>query len=217
MISIENLIVNKHNNKILDIKKIDLGNERFVGIWGENGAGKSTLVKCILGIEDYKGKIELKFNNSNAQVIMQNNRYPAYAKVKDIILLILDIKTLEPVHEFIKYIDFEKCLEKDVDVLSVGEYQKLNLVLALNLNPTLLIVDEVTTGLDYLTRKKIIGYLKNYLNKNDCRFLIISHYQEELEQLTNKTIVLENGKLLGLCDSNKIEEYIGGNMDETIK
>ena len=217
MISINNLKVNKQNNNILDIESLDLENERLVGIWGENGAGKSTLVKCILGIEDYKGKIELQFDNSNVQVIMQSNRYPAYAKVKDIILLILNIETLEPVQDFIKYIDFERCLDKYIDVLSVGEYQKLNLILVLNLNPTLLIVDEVTTGLDYLTRKKIIEYLREYLTKSDCRFLIISHYKEELEQLTNKTIILDKGKVVGLCDSNKIEEYIGGSMDETIK
>lgn len=208
MINIKELKVRKGNNTILDIDKLCLKENKLIGIWGENGAGKSTLVKCILGIEDYEGIIEFEVNKSNVQVIMQTNHYPAYAKVKDIILLILDIKTLNPVMDFIKYIDFESCLEKEVGVLSVGEYQKLNLVLVLNLNPTLLIVDEVTTGLDYSSRNKIIEYIKKYLDDHDCGFLIISHYPEELERLTKKTIILDKGRLIDICDSDKIQDSI---------
>lgn len=217
MINIKYLKVKKGNNTILDIDKLCLGENKSIGIWGENGAGKSTLVKCILGIEDYEGDIDFNIDKSNVQVIMQSNNYPSYAKVKDIILLILDIKTLDSVIDFIKYIDFQNCLEKEVGVLSAGEYQKLNLILVLSLNPTLLIVDEVTTGLDYSSRNKIIEYIKKYINEHNCGFLIISHYKEELERLTTKTIILDKGNIVNVCDSDKIAESIGGPLNESVK
>lgn len=217
MINIKELKVKKGDNIILDIDKVYLGENKSIGIWGENGAGKSTLVKCILGIEDYEGIIDFNIDKSNVQVIMQSNNYPAYAKVKDVILLILDIKTLDSVMDFIKYIDFETCLEKEIGVLSAGEYQKLNLVLVLSLKPTLLIVDEVTTGLDYSSRNKIIEYIKSYISEFNCGFLIISHYKEELERLTTKTIILDKGHIIDICDSDKISESIGGVMNEAIE
>ncbi|MDU7005650.1 ATP-binding cassette domain-containing protein [Clostridium sp.] len=217
MLNIKELKVKKGDNIILDIDKVYLGENKSIGIWGENGAGKSTLVKCILGIEDYEGVIDINIDKSNVQVIMQSNNYPAYAKVKDVILLILDIKTLDSVMDFIKYIDFETCLEKEIGVLSAGEYQKLNLVLVLSLKPTLLIVDEVTTGLDYSSRNKIIEYIKSYISEFNCGFLIISHYKEELERLTTKTIILDKGHIIDICDSDKISESIGGIMNEAVE
>lgn len=217
MINIKELKVKKGNNIILDIDEVCLAENKSIGIWGENGAGKSTLVKCILGIENYEGTIDFSIDKSNVQVIMQSNNYPAYAKVKDIILLILNIKTLDPVMEFIQYIDFHNCLEKEVGILSAGEHQKLNLVLVLSLKPTLLIVDEVTTGLDYSSRNKIIEYIKKYISENNCGFLIISHYKEELERLTTKTIILDKGHIIDICDSDKITESIGGVINETVE
>ena len=88
MIKISNLKVKKGKKEILNIDGLDTENTKYLGIFGGNGAGKTTLAKCIIGMESFEGEIVKKFPNSNTQVVLQNNGYPFYAKVKDIIMLV---------------------------------------------------------------------------------------------------------------------------------
>ena len=95
MIKISNLKVKKGKKEILNIDGLDTENTKYLGIFGGNGAGKTTLAKCIIGMESFEGEIVKKFPNSNTQVVLQNNGYPFYAKVKDIIMLVLNVSSLE--------------------------------------------------------------------------------------------------------------------------
>ena len=206
MIKISNLKVKKGKKEILNIDGLDTENTKYLGIFGGNGAGKTTLAKCIIGMESFEGEIVKKFPNSNTQVVLQNNGYPFYAKVKDIIMLVLNVSSLEgEIIEFIRYISFESCLNKEVGILSGGELQKLNLILVLLSKPDLLVVDEVTTGLDYETRNTIQIYISQFLKKSECKLIIISHYKEELTSLTEKVICLKEGSVKRICKPQEIE------------
>lgn len=205
MIKLDNLNVIKGGKKILDIDSLDLNDSKRIGIFGKNGAGKTTLVKCLIDMEDYSGNIEFNFHNPNTQVLMQKNSYPPYAKVKDIISLILNIPNLDSIYEFIQYLEFENCLDKYITYLSGGELQKLNLILVLKNNPSLLIVDEATTGLDYETRSKVIKYIGDFLSTCNCRLIMVTHYLEELQRLTEKTIILDEGRVVSICESSEVK------------
>lgn len=71
--------------------------------------------------------------------------------------------------------------------------------------PDLLVVDEVTTGLDYETRNKIQIYISQFLKKSECKLIIISHYKEELTSLTEKVICLKEGSVKRICKPQEIE------------
>lgn len=195
MITFTNVLVEKRNRIILNIPSLHMEEKYNIGIFGSNGAGKTTLVKCLMGIEKYKGTISTSLNPTDIQVLMQKNPYPPYAKVKDILKLILDTNNLDSIMEIIKYFKFEDCVNKKIAVLSGGELQKLNLILVLSQEHKLLIVDEVTTGLDYDTRKKLIKYLLDHLENKQSNLLIISHYPEELAELTDIVIHIEEGEI----------------------
>lgn len=216
MIKVSDLHVIKGKKEILNITELDLGDSRCLGIFGHNGAGKTTLVRCLMGIEDYEGMIDVKFRNRNTQIVLQKNGYSPYARVKDILMLVLNITVLDSIMEFIYYISFEKCLDKEIGVLSGGELQKLNLTLVLMSKPDLLIIDEVTTGLDFETRKKIQTYLLEFIKKSDCRLIMISHYKEELEILTEKVICMKNGHIVDVCMPQAIQQEMEADKDVAI-
>ena len=203
MIKIENFTVSKKNKEILKIKEFDSGEVRRIGIFGKNGAGKTTLIKTLLRMERYEGVIQFTKPYHNLQVLMQQNGYSPYAKVKDILQLVLNIKSLEPIMYFIQYISFEDCLDKYVGVLSGGEMQKMNLTLILMSKPDLMIVDEITTGLDAETRQKIQKYIAKYIEDTGCHLIMVSHYKEELAALTEKVIDLQAGKIKQLYEAKE--------------
>ncbi|RKJ39498.1 ABC transporter ATP-binding protein [bacterium 1XD42-8] len=199
MIEIRNLIVEKGESVILKIPNASIDVSKGTAIFGENGAGKTTFVKCILGIERYKGTIESSICKNKIQVLMQKNSYPPYAKTKDILKLILDKRDLSSLSTLLHMFDFEKNLNKKIAVLSGGELQKLNLILAFSKSHQILIVDEVTTGLDYTTRWKLLNYIRDYRKNNNIGFIIVSHYPEEIKALCDNVICLKNGNLVSHC------------------
>ncbi|CAM3144946.1 ATP-binding cassette domain-containing protein [Streptobacillus ratti] len=192
---INNLLVKKSNIEILKIDSLDIDVSKSIAIFGENCAGKTTFIKCILGIEDYNGSISDLMSNNQIQVLLQNNNYPPYAKVKDIIRLVLDKQELSCLSELFRIFNFEHNLNKKIGSLSGGELQKLNLILIFSKPHKLLIVDEITTGLDYSTRMKLLEYLKNHIDKMGIGLIIVSHYLEEIKYLCDEVIVLEKGKV----------------------
>lgn len=215
MLNIKEISVIKKQKKILDNCSIKIENVSRLGIIGNNGAGKTTLIKCILGLESYIGSIKILADISNIQVLMQSNNYPIYAKAKDILKLILNINKFDTIERLIERFKFSNCLNTYIKDLSTGELQKLNLILVLASEPTLLIVDEITTGLDFETRKILINYLDNYLSETKCNLIIISHYPEEINKLTEKIIKLEDGKVSKICDTKDLvwDKLEGDNND----
>ncbi len=205
MITIKNLKYIKGSKTILDIDDNCINIDKNIGIFGKNGAGKTSLIKCLLGVDNYQGNILLPIDKNNIQVLMQNNSYPSYAKVKDIMKLVLNTNDLSNTNELVEYFEFNSCINKYIGVLSGGELQKLNLILLFSIKHELLIVDEITTGLDYDTRKKLISYLKEYMLKNNTKIILISHYLDELEELVGEVVHLDKGTIIG---TYSIEEFL---------
>jgi len=201
LLEIKKLYVKKKDKVILRNLNVDKINAKRIGIVGSNGAGKTILIKCILGLEVFQGEIQLYVDKSKVQVIMQRNSYPMYAKSKNILKLILNVDNLNGIQYLIDRFKFSKCLDTDIKNLSGGELQKLNLILVLDLKPRLLIVDEITTGLDFETRSMLISYLDSYLEENDCKIILVSHYPEEINRLTEKVISMKNGEITKICNT----------------
>lgn len=205
MMKICDLKVKKGKSMILKIPNAKINVSKGTAIFGENGAGKTTLMKCILGIEQYGGTIENSLSKNQIQVLMQKNSYPPYAKTKDILKLILDKRDLSPLSSLFRMFEFEKNLNKKIAVLSGGELQKLSLILAFSKPHKLLMVDEVTTGLDYATRWKLLKYLKDYRKNNNIGLIMVSHYPEEIKSLCDNVIYMKNGTIV---KQYPVEEFL---------
>ena len=227
MITINNLEVKYGKELALLIKSpIKFENGDRVGIIGSNGAGKTTLVNSILGLIKYNGSINTKIKPEEMSAHMQFNNYVDTMAVKYIIEGILDtkIKNNKKLQELIEFFDFNGCLNKRYSALSGGQKQRLTIILVLIQDTPLVFFDEVTSGLDFETRQQLMSKIEEWYRNKNTTICIVSHYYEELEQLTNKILILEKGKVVDFGDKEELfRKYCGksiiilANNDENLE
>lgn len=199
MVVINNLQVRYGSQLALSIKEpLTFEEGDRIGIIGSNGAGKSTLVKSILGLTNYQGSIVTGLKPEEIAVHMQHNHYANTMAVKHIMETVLNtsIKKNKQLQELISFFDFENCLNKKYSVLSGGQKQRLTIILVLIQDSPLVFFDEVTSGLDFETRQKLMARMCDWYKDKATTLCVVSHYYEELEQLVNKILILEQGEVV---------------------
>ncbi|WP_339035025.1 AAA family ATPase [Spiroplasma endosymbiont of Cantharis rufa] len=81
--------------------------------------------------------------------------------------------------------------------ISAGQQQKFKFLIALLNKPNFLVLDEISTSLDYKWRIKIIDIIYNYVyQNNEINLLLVSHNPEEVAKICNRVIFLEKGKII---------------------
>lgn len=198
----------------LDIEKpivIEKGDR--IGVIGSNGAGKTTMVKAMLGLAGYRGSILTDLKPEQIGVHMQFNEYAATMSVKHVMEAILNtrIKDNEKLKELISYFEFEDCLSKKFNTLSGGQKQRFTIIMVMIQEAPLTIYDEVTSGLDFETRQRLMEKLVEWYDGKDNTLLVVSHYYEELEQLANKILLLDQGKVIAYGKTGELFHTYCGN------
>jgi ABC-type sugar transport system ATPase subunit len=215
--------------KALDNVNISIRTGEITSLVGENGAGKSTLVKIISGVYDYdKGKIfikgkEIKYKSpletllkyKIACVHQDSTLIPEMSVVENFFLeienkfyrmgLISYSAMRTELKKFLNELNFN-----DIDVDLKAKYLKpheaklIEFAKALYHDPTLLILDEVTAPLSRHEVDLIFEHVKD-LKKSGKAILFISHRLAEVTDLSDRVIVLREGKVAGVLEGNNIE------------
>lgn len=183
-----------------------------IGVIGSNGAGKTTLVNALLGLVPYEGRVITQLKPEQMAVHMQQNEYVTTVPVKCIMETVLNTKVKEDsrLQELISFFDFEDCLGKRFNALSGGQRQKFTIIMVMMQNAELTFYDEVTSGLDFETRQKLVEKLIEWYQDKDDTLVIISHYYEELEQMADKLLILDQGKVIAYGKKDDLfETYCG--------
>lgn len=220
MVIINNVQVKYGNQVALSINEpITFEPGDRVGIIGSNGAGKTTLVKSILGLTNYQGSIVTDLKPEEIAVHMQHNHYANTMAVKHIIETILNtkIKKNEMLQELIAFFDFEECLNKRYPALSGGQKQRLTIILVLIQDSPMVFFDEVTSGLDFETRQKLMSKIGEWYRDKNTALCVVSHYYEELEQLVNKILILEKGQVVAFGNKDELFRSFCGKTVITIE
>ncbi|MDO5715338.1 MAG: ATP-binding cassette domain-containing protein [Tissierellia bacterium] len=186
-----------------------------IGVIGSNGAGKTTLVKALLGLIPSEGRFDLEFDPREISVHLQFNEYQDCLPIRMIMELILDSKLEQHplAMELIDYFDFRHCLNKKYSKMSGGERQKLTLILVLAEDNPLVFFDEVTTGLDFTTRMDLIKLMSKWYQERDTTLFFITHYYKEIENIVNKLLILDRGRVLAWGDTQALfRKYCGESL-----
>ncbi|WP_070120674.1 ABC transporter ATP-binding protein [Bacillus marinisedimentorum] len=113
-------------------------------------------------------------------------------------------------------------LDRDVDRLSGGEKQRVAMARTLANEPEVLLLDEPTSALDERTTEAIEEVLMELQQKNGTTIIMVTHDLEQAERLGNRTVFLENGRILeeGLTAelftsprSERLKSFLYGNGD----
>jgi ABC-type multidrug transport system ATPase subunit len=200
-------------------------NEIFA-ILGPNGAGKSTLLNIMVGlIKGSQGDIYYDGMSLNADlnkirrdfgVCPQSNIIFDELTVEDHIEIYAGIKNTEVnVDEILKEVDLLDQKEKKASKLSGGQKRKLCIALAIVGNPKYIFLDEPTTGLDPLSRRKIWDLL---LKKKEGRVIFLTtHYMDEADVIADRKLILNEGKIRCLGTSLYLKNHFKMNYEVSVE
>ncbi|AYG00039.1 ABC transporter ATP-binding protein [Lactococcus allomyrinae] len=231
MIEIQDLKKSYGNNQVLKGVNLTIEKGSCTALVGNNGSGKSTIVDIITKSKKANsGQINYDFDEQklfeHIGVQLQNADFDQRLKVKEIIRLWRDIYG-EPdaeIARFIKILGIDEIMNQRSTKLSGGQKQKLSILLSVFHQPELLILDELTTGLDAATREDVREFIREYNNKGKTVF-IVSHYMDEVEALCDyvhflkEGVIFESGNpkaLLVKHDVKNLQEFVRKNMRKEI-
>lgn len=200
------------NNISFDVKMGEI-----LGIVGHNGAGKSTLINTMVDIyKPDEGEVIYLFDRKSMYdhigVQMQKNYFEGNAKVIDICNLYKKLtKSDINLDEMLEGFGLIKEKDTYIKKLSGGNVQRLSILLTLINQPEVVFLDELTTGLDPMARRKIWEVLREINRKNNVTIIITSHFLDEIEYLADRIMILNKGEMVYLGGVAKaIDQYSQG-------
>ena len=190
------------------------------GLLGPNGAGKTTTVEILEGLRS-RSKGQVKVLGFDPEVSKRS--------LKDRIGVCLQATNLPDklrVHEALAWFAAFYSRKADCNVLlkrlqlwekrndfysklSGGQKQRVALALALVNEPSLVFLDEPTTGLDPQVRLEIHSLIEE-LKANKRTILLTTHYIEEAERLCDRVAIVDEGKIVALGSPNELQERVFG-------
>lgn len=195
MIKLENAYYSYGKDEVLSNINLTINSGDFIGITGVNGSGKSTLIYLLSGnLPLKKGHRELTFASDEIGIQIQDAVFDDNMFVKDYIELYTNIYRLKE-NEYmdkVLLLELDKLYNKKIKKLSGGQRQKLNILLSIIHSPKLIFFDELTTGLDALSRMKLRKVLR-LLSEEGSTIIMVSHYMDEVEELCNRVLCLREG------------------------
>lgn len=192
--------------KALDDVSVTCNKGECIALIGPNGSGKTTLAKTILGMVVPDSGF-ITFNGKNILhdwkyrkdigYMPQIGRYPENMTIGQVLDMMRDIrqtKNTKPDEELIERFELSNLVQKRMRTLSGGTRQKVSASLAFLFNPSVLILDEPTAGLDPVAS----GILKEKIiaeKEKGKLILITSHVLSELDDLVTQVIYMQEGRL----------------------
>ena len=210
-------VVKSYGEKVV-LTGLDLSVQRgsVLGLLGTNGSGKTTLIKCALGL--------IRPQSGEARLLGE----PAWtlsAEAKSRIGYVPQIINLYPWMKVCQLIDYTAAfypnwnhnlvarLIKELDIpakdrigpLSVGQLQKVAILLALGHEPDLLILDEPAASLDPLARRRFLQMIIYLAEPGKRTVLFSTHITSDLERVADRVAILKSGRIAwhGLLDELK--------------
>lgn len=178
------------------------------GILGPNGAGKTTLVECIEGLRaPDAGAVRVcgldpqRDNRELSQLLgaqLQESELPAKIRVKEAMQLYSSFyRSPTDWRELIDVLHLNDKLGSQFRHLSGGQKQRLSIALAMVGNPKVVVLDELTTGLDPQARRDVWGLVEDIRDRG-VTVVLVTHFMEEAERLGDRLAVIDGGRLVAL-------------------
>lgn len=211
-------IVEALSDVSFDVKKGEI-----FGIIGLSGAGKSTLVRCLNLLEKpSEGYVEidgedmmkldeksLRLKRRKIGMIFQAFNLLMQVNVLDNVCFPMEIAGVKKSEarkkalEYLKVVGLEEKAKAYPSQLSGGQKQRVAIARVLASDPEILLCDEATSALDPETTKSILNLIKEINRKYDITVVLITHEMAVIQEICNRCVVLENGKLV---EENTVEE-----------
>ena len=199
---------------------LDVNNGEVFGLLGPNGAGKTTTIEILEGLRSRTSgtvsvlgldpAVQSKEIKERIGVCLQATNLPDKMRVHEALDLFAAFYARSADRDqILKRLQLWDKREAFYKSLSGGQKQRVALALALLNQPTLLFLDEPTTGLDPQIRHEIHGVIQD-LKQERRSILITTHYIEEAERLCDRVAIIDAGKIIELGTPREIQQRVLG-------
>lgn len=199
--------------KAVDGVSFEIEEGEIVGYIGANGAGKSTTIKMMCGIlNPTSGTVVvngLGFDKSRRQINKEMGVvFGQKTQLWWDIPLIETFKVLKRIYEIpdevynerfsylCELLDLDSFLTQTVRSLSLGQRMRADFAAALIHSPKIVYLDEPTIGLDVLVKDRIRKAIKELNKKYHTTIILTTHDMKDIEELCNRIIIIDKGKIL---------------------
>lgn len=202
-------VIYENNKKALDNVSITFKRDEVTCLLGRNGAGKSTIIKLLTGqILPVVGDVHLPLDYDLISGLRNNAERVGLCSQNDILIPNLTAKEHLQLYARIKLTKgFETEVQRTLDNLKMGKYKhyraselsggfkrRLCIAIAFLGSPNLVILDEPCSSVDTKARKYIWELIQTL--RKDRAVILATHHLDEAESLSDKVVVLENGKAI---------------------
>jgi ABC-type Mn2+/Zn2+ transport system ATPase subunit len=201
--------------------EFDIAEGDFLGLVGPNGAGKTTLLRALLGtLEPLSGVIRLAPGIRFGYVPQREQIDPRWP------LRVIDVVLMGRYHRIglgrrpsaadrsaainaLEHVGIADLAERHLSSLSGGQKQRTLIARALVGAPTVLILDEPTTGLDLVSTTQILSLVRELHERDRITVLMVSHMLNEVANYVDRLGLLVNGEIrLGPVDQILTEKAL---------
>jgi ABC-2 type transport system ATP-binding protein len=191
----------------------------IVGVLGKNGAGKTTLLELMLGFTPpTSGSVQL-FGQDSLRITNDSKSRVGFVPQQDELIPQLSARDqLRVIGSFYRNWDaafverlgeeWEIDLHERVRNMSVGQRQKLSILLALGHHPELLVLDEPVAGLDPMARRQFLEQIIEISSDGRRAVVFSSHIVSDIERLANKIWILKDQRLFWSGDIDSLKESV---------
>ncbi len=172
-----------------------------VGILGRNGSGKSTLLKCICGVlQPTDGEVAVR--GKMAGLLELGAGFQQDLTGRENIYLngsLLGMSKREVDRVFDAIVDFselEEFIDGPVKFYSSGMYVRLGFAVAVNVDPDILVIDEVLAVGDERFQRKCVDRVKQFQEEGRT-ILLVTHSADTVRSICDRGVVLSHGRLVG--------------------
>jgi ABC-2 type transport system ATP-binding protein len=223
IVEIRNLTKRFNGFTAVDNISFDIKEGEILGLLGPNGAGKTTTIHMLLGlITPTVGSIHmfgLDLAKHRETILRQVNFSSTYISMPfsltveenlKVIARLYELKNIQRrIDDIVKKLEIEDIRHKLTRRLSSGQMSRLTLAKAVMTEPKVLFLDEPTASLDPDIVNKIKSFLKEYQRSEGLSILYTSHNMREMEEMSNRIIFLQRGRIVAEGTAPEIIQRYG--------
>jgi len=205
----------KSDEKVMALDNISFKVEKGTtfGVIGENGSGKSTLLKVVSGISKPTSGRVLVNGKVSALIELGAGFHPEITGRENIyingVMLGLSREEIDKkFNDIVRFAELEDFIDAPVKTYSSGMYMRLGFSIAINVNPDVLLVDEVLAVGDASFVPRCLERIDEFRRRKKT-ILFVSHDLITVEKICDRVAWLKNGKMKALGDPKRvIDQYI---------
>ncbi len=223
----------KQGRKKVDVRAVDgvdldVAEGEVVGFLGPNGAGKTTTLRMLTTllrpdagtatVAGYDVVTQSEDVRRSIGYVSQAGGVSSYARAGDEVVdhgMLYGLSRAQATkrgHELFEQLDLPGLWQRTPKQMSGGQKRRLDIVMGLVHDPTLIFLDEPTTGLDPQARANLWEHIANLRSTRGATVFLTTHYLEEADALSDRIMIIDQGKIVASDTAENLKAAVSGDQ-----